>query len=65
MAEIEQAGVQMAGHSRLEQIRAQMAGELSPGTSASPQQSIEAAKPQASVADDAVARRMRELRGDL
>ena len=60
-----QAGVQMAGHSRLEQIRAQMAGELSPGTSASPQQSIEAAKPQASVADDAVARRMRELRGDL
>lgn len=65
MAEIEQAGVQMAGHSRLEQIRAQMAGELSPGTSASPQQSIDAAKPQASVADDAVARRMRELRGDL
>ena len=65
MAEIEQAGVQMAGHSRLEQIRAQMAGELSPGTSANPQQSIEAAKPQASVADDAVARRMRELRGDL
>ena len=48
MAEIEQAGVQMAGHSRLEQIRAQMAGELSPGTSANPRQSIEAAKPQAS-----------------
>lgn len=65
MAEIEQAGVQMAGHSRLEQIRAQMAGELTPGASSAQQPSIEAAQPQASAADDAVARRMRELRGDL
>ena len=31
MAEIEQAGVQLAGHSRLEQIRAQMANELTAG----------------------------------
>ena len=28
MAEVEQASVQMAGHSRLEQIRASMRGEL-------------------------------------
>ena len=36
MLEVEQAGVQMAGHSRLEQIRASMHGEALPtgGTSA-------------------------------
>ncbi|OIR42486.1 hypothetical protein BJP08_04050 [Corynebacterium sp. NML140438] len=62
MAEVEQAGIQMAGHSRLEQIRAEMSGEL---TSGKEQQSIEQSKtgaPQAS--EDAVARRMRELRGE-
>ncbi|AOX05456.1 hypothetical protein BJP05_04215 [Corynebacterium sp. NML98-0116] len=62
MAEVEQAGIQMAGHSRLEQIRAEMSGEL---TSGKEQQSIEQGKtgaPQAS--QDAVARRMRELRGE-
>ena len=62
MAEVEQAGIQMAGHSRLEQIRAEMSGEL---TSGKEQQSIEQGKtgaPQAS--EDAVARRMRELRGE-
>ena len=38
MIEVEQAGVQMAGHSRLEQIRASMRGEALPtgGTPASP-----------------------------
>jgi hypothetical protein len=38
MLEVEQAGVQMAGHSRLEQIRASMRGEALPagGTSAAP-----------------------------
>lgn len=70
MAEIEQAGVQLAGHSRLEQIRAEMsAGELGKGTSAS-QQSIGQAQAsnsdvaQPSVSDDAVAQKMRELRGE-
>ena len=38
MLEVEQAGVQMAGHSRLEQIRASMRGEALPagGTPAAP-----------------------------
>ncbi|MEJ5996940.1 PspA/IM30 family protein [Corynebacterium sp. H130] len=58
MAEVEQAGIQMAGHSRLEQIRAQMKGELPGGA---PQQSIEGGAP---AADDAVAQKMRELRGE-
>ena len=31
MAEVEQAGIQMAGHGRLEQLRAEMAGELTSG----------------------------------
>ncbi|ADK29052.1 PspA/IM30 family protein [Corynebacterium pseudotuberculosis] len=67
MAEIEQAGVQLAGHSRLEQIRAEMAGgQLASGNSAQ-QRSIEGAQPQAtpSATDDAVAQKMRELRGDV
>lgn len=34
MAEVEQAGVQMAGHSRLEQIRASMRGEALPSAGA-------------------------------
>ncbi|MFV8380363.1 PspA/IM30 family protein [Corynebacterium hindlerae] len=62
MVEIEQAGIQMAGHSRLEQIRAQMSGEL---TSGNPQQSLEAGSGAPSAAaDDAVAQKMRELRGE-
>ena len=38
MLEVEQAGVEMAGHSRLEQIRASMRGEALPtgGTAATP-----------------------------
>lgn len=60
MAEVEQAGIQMAGHSRLEQIRAQMKGELPGGA---PQQSIEGGAGTAA-ADDAVAQKMRELRGE-
>lgn len=65
MAEVEQAGIQLAGHSRLEQIRAEMSGgQLGPGNSAT-QQSIESAQQATpSAADDAVARKMRELRGE-
>lgn len=64
MAEVQQAGIQMAGHSRLEQIRAEMKGgnELS---SPAADKAIEGgANPAADVTDDAVARRMRELRGE-
>ncbi|AKK11305.1 PspA/IM30 family protein [Corynebacterium uterequi] len=67
MAEIEQAGVQMAGHSRLEQIRAEMkgGGALNKGTSAG-NPAIEQGSPLGqSVSDDAVAQKMRELRGDV
>ncbi|CAB0965938.1 PspA/IM30 family protein [Corynebacterium diphtheriae] len=65
MAEVEQAGIQLAGHSRLEQIRAGMSGgQLGAGNSAT-QQSIESAQQATpSAADDAVARKMRELRGE-
>ncbi|MBG9244495.1 PspA/IM30 family protein [Corynebacterium belfantii] len=65
MAEVEQAGIQLAGHSRLEQIRAEMSGDqLGAGNSAT-QQSIESTQQATpSVADDAVARKMRELRGE-
>ncbi|OWN46936.1 PspA/IM30 family protein [Corynebacterium diphtheriae] len=65
MAEVEQAGIKLAGHSRLEQIRAEMSGgQLGAGNSAT-QQSIESAQQATpSAADDAVARKMRELRGE-
>lgn len=65
MAEVEQAGIQLAGHSRLEQIRAEMfGGQLGAGNSAT-QQSIESAQQATpSAVDDAVARKMRELRGE-
>ncbi|UJM21060.1 PspA/IM30 family protein [Corynebacterium diphtheriae] len=65
MTEVEQAGIQLAGHSRLEQIRAEMSGgQLGAGNSAT-QQSIESAQQATpSAADDAVARKMRELRGE-
>lgn len=62
MAEVEAAGVQLAGHSRLEQIRAEMNGsnELSGGQQ---QKSIEGAgNSGASNVDPAVAERMRQLR---
>ena len=72
MHEVEQAGVQLAGHSRLEQIRAEMGS--SKAVEGSSQQAIEgnrtagsaadqAAQPDAS-ADDAVQARLRELRGE-
>jgi Phage shock protein A (IM30), suppresses sigma54-dependent transcription len=64
MAEVEQAGVQLAGHSRLEQIRAEMSGgSLASGDT---QESIESGPSTgtANVDNDAVARRMRELRGE-
>ncbi|WP_191373325.1 PspA/IM30 family protein [Corynebacterium stationis] len=67
MAEVQQAGIQMAGHSRLEQIRAEMNSNnaVETGSSAS-NKSIESgangAAPSAS--DDAVQARLRELRGE-
>lgn len=66
IAEIEQAGVQLAGHSRLEQIRAEMAGQLGAGTSSTQQAITEGTQASAapSAADDAVAQKMRELRGE-
>ncbi|WP_297452335.1 PspA/IM30 family protein [uncultured Corynebacterium sp.] len=59
MAEVEAAGVQLAGHSRLEQIRAEMNGgnELTGGEA---QKSIEGGA--GSNVDPAVAERMRQLR---
>lgn len=64
MMEVQQAGIQMAGHSRLEQLRAEMNQDK--GIEGSAQQpSIEQARPQAAhVADDAVAQRMRQLRDE-
>ncbi|WP_151548748.1 MULTISPECIES: PspA/IM30 family protein [Corynebacterium] len=63
MAEVEAAGVQMAGHSRLEQIRSDMRGDAL--ESGSPQQSIESPRPSSnSVSNDAIQQRMREIRGE-
>ena len=69
MAEVEQAGIQMAGHGRLEQLRAEMAGELTAGKKqaieqGNSQHTGSAAPTGADVTDDAVAQRMRELRGE-
>lgn len=65
MAEVEQAGIQLAGHSRLEQIRAEMSGGQLGAENSATQQSIESAQQATpSAADDAVARKMRELRGE-
>ncbi len=75
MAEVEQAGIQMAGHGRLEQLRAEMAGELTSGQKPAIEQgsadqgaaaqSGGTSRPIGSeVSDDAVAQRMRELRGE-
>ncbi|MGP5240159.1 PspA/IM30 family protein [Corynebacterium flavescens] len=73
MHEIQQAGVQMAGHSRLEQIRAEMnsgtkevqsgAKEAVEGAKAADSAADAAAQPSA-VNDDAVQARLRELRGE-
>ena len=68
MAEVERAGIQMAGHGRLEQIRAEMSGELSSGSKPAIEQNAQgaagnaqgAAGNGANVSDDAVAQRMRE-----
>ncbi|WP_296144486.1 PspA/IM30 family protein [uncultured Corynebacterium sp.] len=71
MAEVEQAGIQMAGHSRLEQIRAEMGGELESGRKPAIEQGTSSASNAANSAtdysnvdQDAVAARMRELRGE-
>ena len=69
MAEVEQAGIQMAGHGRLEQIRAQMAGELTNSQKPAIESSEVGSAPQAAdagsdVSNDAVQARMRELRGE-
>ena len=75
MAEVEQAGIQMAGHGRLEQLRAEMAGELTSGQKPAIEQgsadqgaatqSGGTSRPMGSeISDDAVAQRMRELRGE-
>lgn len=73
MMEVEQAGIQMAGHSRLEQIRAEMNGSGQQAVGGSnAQQSIEQGNQQfnqanpanAQASEDAVAKRMRELRGE-
>ncbi len=63
MAEVQQAGIQMAGHSRLEAIRAEMqgGGQL---TSGQADKALESGNGGANVTDDAVAQRMRELRGE-
>ncbi|NWO17145.1 MAG: PspA/IM30 family protein, partial [Corynebacterium sp.] len=67
MAEVQQAGIQMAGHSRLEQIRAEMNSNnaVESGSSAS-NKSIESGANGAvpSASDDAVQARLRELRGE-
>ena len=64
MHEIEQAGVQLAGHSRLEQIRAEMNNPKA--VESNSQQAIGSAeaKAQPNVQDDAVQARLRELRGE-
>lgn len=64
MAEVQQAGIQMAGHSRLEQIRAEMRGGNDALKSGSSDPAIEPGASNTGAADDAVARRMRELRGE-
>lgn len=77
MAEVEQAGIQMAGHGRLEQLRAEMAGELTSGKKQAIEQggaaqggAVQGGAAGSSnpvggnVSDDAVAQRMRELRGE-
>ncbi|WP_448850948.1 PspA/IM30 family protein [Corynebacterium sp. 335C] len=63
MAEVEQASVQLAGHSRLEQIRSEMKGgnQLTSGQGA--QNQLPAGGAQGSAAEDDVQAKLRELRG--
>ncbi|MGV0330159.1 PspA/IM30 family protein [Corynebacterium macginleyi] len=71
MAEVQQAGIQMAGHSRLEQIRSEMnstktvegkRAQAIEGNKASGSDADDAAQPTSN--DDAVQARLRELRGE-
>ncbi|MBI8989094.1 PspA/IM30 family protein [Corynebacterium meridianum] len=64
MAEVEQAGVQLAGHSRLEQIRAQMAAEKLESGSPGPDKALEwdTQSNTPNIADAAVEEKMRQLR---
>ena len=69
MMEVEQASVKLAGHSRLEQIRAEMGGGANAGQNqvqgGQNRQAISGGQPAAgNVANDAVAERMRQLRGE-
>ncbi|AGP30946.1 PspA/IM30 family protein [Corynebacterium terpenotabidum] len=71
MAEVEQAGVQMAGHSRLEQLRAEMNQQSgATAVSGNDQQALGQAQTDPSqptaqnISTDAVAERMRQLRGE-
>ena len=71
MAEVEQAGIQMAGHNRLEQLRAEMGGQLESGQkpaiekgSSAPSNTSTSTGNYSDVDKDAVAARMRELRGE-
>jgi len=70
MAEVQQAGVQMAGHSRLEQLRAEMSKSSGAAVTGGDQSSIGPASQDASqptaqnIRPDAVAERMRQLRGE-
>ena len=72
MREVQQSGIQMAGHSRLEQIRAEMNAPKSvegtkadaieaPSTASS---AADAAAQPNTASDDAVQARLRELRGE-
>ncbi len=67
MREVQQSGIQMAGHSRLEQIRAEMNSESgNNAVTGSNREAISAPKNESNpaAADDAVQRRLRELRGE-
>lgn len=72
MAEVQQAGIQMAGHSRLEQLRAEMnqgSGRTAvqgsaPQSSIGQGQSDPAQSTVQNISADAVAERMRQLRGE-
>ncbi|NLF91798.1 MAG: PspA/IM30 family protein [Corynebacterium marinum] len=64
MAEVQHAGIQMAGHSRLEQIRAEMQGSHELASPAADKALEGGAGGATNVTDDAVAQRMRELRGE-
>lgn len=67
MAEVEQAGVKLAGHSRLEQLRAEMNTPAAGNAveSGAEQQAIEQGQPQVgNFANDAVAEKLNQLRGE-